>query len=650
MVKKQPFPLLQFSTGGIILAMMLIFFPPFAHAFVGDDYVQLDYVLEFVKRPLAVWEIFNPYWTGWYYRPLQNGWFLLNRTLFGYAPFGYYWLGLLVHGLAVAMLVALARKVGLRWQTAVACGALFAIQKHYVDVVTWISAIAIVLAGLFSMATLAAYTNQGRKSNGRFLLATFLFFSLTLLSHEEGVFLPPLLLLWRFLHLRQPGRTVRQVIRAVPTREWGFFGATAVLLAFYGYFQITRTSLTISVQDAVVAGGWQLLDPWSLSQFITNTVGKFAPIPGLAGWLLPNSYAVAFLTVALLGIWFWRGNGLVRLGIAWAALHLAFIYVVLWTPKPELYAGRHIYQAWIGLLLALGAGIESLALGRSRKGRGRKGMAGHDRLLAGGLGMLILAALVSSTSYVRDVQAGWLADVEEELSARRQMQMMLPEVDETMHIFAYRFPITPNFLRSVVQVWYERDEPYRQPFGPLARLQAHGQANRNFYVLDWDGNGRLYNLMPELQESSRTILVWNTPIRAEVIMGNAVNIEGAGAQILSVAGPNADRRLSVKIDPPVENGWRGLVYEVTVPENGRLQTAVWQGASTDTDQLRFRLRLNTTHQSTETLLDVTLDSNNDRWQEIEIQLEDLAATAVTLHLEVSGTGSGYWANPRIITQ
>ncbi len=294
MSRKRRLLLLQFSTAGIILAMMLIFFPPYATAFVGDDYVQLDYVLEFVKRPFSLFEVFNPYWTGWYYRPLQNVWFFLNRTLFGYNPFGYYWMGLLAHGMAVAMMVAVARKMGLRWETAVTCGVLFAIQKHYVDIVTWISAIAIVLAGLFSMAALAAYTKYLRKGNGRDLALTFLFFLLTLFSHEEAFFLPPLLLLWHFLFNSKKAADGKRILLSISPGQWAFWGVSAALLGSYLYFQITRTNLTISVQDTVAVGGWQLLTPLPLSQFITDTVGKFVPIPGLATWLMPYSYGVAF--------------------------------------------------------------------------------------------------------------------------------------------------------------------------------------------------------------------------------------------------------------------------------------------------------------------------------------------------------------------
>lgn len=647
MVKKRHLLPLQFSTAGIILAMMLIFFPPFAKAFVGDDYVQLDYVLAYVARPLAAIEVFNPYWTGWYYRPLQNIWFLLNRVVFGYDPFGYYWLGLLAHGLAIAMLVGLARKVGLRWETAVACGTLFAIQKHYVDVVTWISAVAIVLAGLFSMAALATYTKYLRKQHGCYLFTTFLFFLLTLLSHEEGFFLPPLLLLWRLLHQRLPGRKGKRIFQEMPSGEWGFFCATAVLLGLYLYFQVTRSNLTISVQDAVTAGGWQLVAPLPLSQFITDTVGKFVPIPGLTGWLMPVSYAAAFLTVALLAVWFWRGGGLVRLGIAWGALHLAFIYVALWGPKPELYAGRHIYQAWIGLVLAVGAGLESLPHRQKQEIRWRNKRVGNGRYLTSRLGILLLIVLFSHVRTVRDVQADWLANTQEEASARRQLQTLLPTVDDSMHIFAYRFPITPNFLRSVLQVWYERDEPYRQPFGPLERLQAHGKATPHFTLLDWDGNGRLYNLMPELQESAQTTFVWASPARVEVTSGASVTEDAEGVQILSVTGPPDDRRLAVQVEPPPGGEWRSMGYEVVVPEGAVLQTAV-RGADDPAaagDGLRFRLRLARAGQS-ETLLDVVLAAGDAGWHEVILPVDAYGETAVTLHLEVSGTGKGYWANPR----
>lgn len=619
---------------GLILAMMVLYFPPYARSFVGDDYVQLDYVLPFATRPFTALKLFDPTWLGWYYRPLQNIWFLLNRTLFFYEPFGYYWLGLLVHALATAVLAAAARRLGLGWPTAVACATLFAIHKHYVDVITWISAIAIPLAALFSLASLAAYVTAVRRGNGRWLPVAFFFFLLALLSHEETILLPPLLLLWR---VSQPR------LRRISGAEWRLYGLMGLLLIAYLGMQIMRPNPTISFSEDTAANLPRALSYNAASQFMIESLSRLLPVGGFASTLHPYQQLIAPLIGAALIFWFWRGAALERLGLAWAVLHLAFIYVALWTPRPELYAGRHIYQAWIGVVIALGGLLQRQAVfSRPAPSRRKKQRVWQGTALATLLLMVI--ALGNSISQVRLVQEQWAADAAEEESARVQLAALLPQIDETMHIFAYRFPITPEFLRSVLQVWYGRQEPYRQPFGPLLRLQLHGQATPRFYMLDWDENGRLYNLMPELQQRQWTRFIWSTPARLEILTGETAVTE-AGAQQLSVAGPANDRRLSVRLDPPETGEWRSLAYLVSVPEGSLLETAV-RRTGPDNAPLHLRARL-TADNITTTLLEMEISPGDESWHDVRLRIDAYAGMDVEIRLEVSGAGNGYWANPRL---
>ena len=194
---RQPLPVVYGVMIALLLATLLIYWPPYAGAFVGDDYVQLRYVRDFLERPFSAYQVFNPFWLKWYYRPLQNLWFLANRLVFGLNPFGYYYLQICLHLVAVALVYRVARQTGLGATAALAGAALFAIRDHHADVVAWISSIAIVLAAVFTLLALSSYLSYRRRPARHTLLLTALFFLLALLSHEEGFLLPPLLLFWR---------------------------------------------------------------------------------------------------------------------------------------------------------------------------------------------------------------------------------------------------------------------------------------------------------------------------------------------------------------------------------------------------------------------------------------------------------------------
>ncbi|MEZ4646617.1 MAG: hypothetical protein R3E31_28485 [Chloroflexota bacterium] len=551
----------QFITLGLIWLTLLIYFPPYFRGFVGDDYVQLDYILRFVQRPLTAIQLFNPFTLTWYYRPLQNLWFLANRLTFGYEPFGYYWLGLLLHALVIAMVYRVARQLGIRPYFALAAAALFAIHKHYVDVVAWISAIAIVMAGLFTLVTFSAYLRYLQTRQNRWLFFTFIAFLFTLLSHEEAILLPPLLLLWRLLDQPQKARkkkgqnaaltAISSFMQRLTRQEWAAFALMLLLIALFVGVQFSRPNLTISLTDTPASAWWQNLSPAQIALFTAESSAKFIPIPEIQSFLVRYNYAVSFLTIILLTYWFWRGERIARLGIAWALLHLAFIYWALWTQKPELYAGRHIYNAWIGLTLGIAATL-STETGKGkreeRREKKRSSIPLPSSLLSplssppsSLLPLLLIAILISGTIGTRQIQAGWLTKTEEDASARTQLQAMLPTIDDETHIFAYRFPITPNFLRSVMQVWYGRDTALRQPFGPLSRLQDHGEATSRYYVLDWDENGRLHNLTPEFQQDEHATLLWAEEPTVTVVYDNGDKIrDGVQEQTLTPLG--SDRR------------------------------------------------------------------------------------------------------------
>ncbi|HEX6384216.1 MAG TPA: glycosyltransferase family 39 protein, partial [Anaerolineae bacterium] len=179
------------------MSVLIFYMPPYYRSFVGDDYVQLDYVSDFLQRPFTAYQVFNPFQLLWYYRPLQNLWFLANRLVFGLNPFGYYYLQICLHLVAVALVYRVARQLGIGTVAALAGAALFAIRSHHADVVTWISSVAIILTAIFALLALSSYLSYVRRpARWPLLLLTTVFFLLGLLSHEEGFLLPPLLLFW----------------------------------------------------------------------------------------------------------------------------------------------------------------------------------------------------------------------------------------------------------------------------------------------------------------------------------------------------------------------------------------------------------------------------------------------------------------------
>ncbi|MCA9926690.1 MAG: hypothetical protein KC421_30190, partial [Anaerolineales bacterium] len=276
-------------------------------------------------------------------------------------------------------------------------------------------------------------------------------------------------------------------------------------------------------------------------------------------------------TLGLCGMWAWYGSRIVRLGLLWTALHLAFIYAALWTQKPELYAGRHLYQAMPGIAIAIGASVKGIRHQVSSV-RYQSSLLSPQSSLLLLFGLAAAGTLVYQGVITRSVQGVWLADVTEDQSIRPTMRAIMPEVDNDTHIFANRLPITPKFLRSVVYVWYGIMPP--NPSGELSKLLADGMATQDYFVFDYE-NGRLFNLMPELQQHDETHLLLAQPITHDLHTDGEIVPVSAEVSAIAVEGPKTARRLSLRMNPRSDAAiWASQSYLLTIPANSTLAFGV----------------------------------------------------------------------------
>ncbi|VAW29874.1 hypothetical protein MNBD_CHLOROFLEXI01-4233 [hydrothermal vent metagenome] len=653
--------LIRLAMIGLILITLSIYSPPFAWGFVGDDYVQFDYIKEVIGNPWVGFSLFNPYYLSWYYRPLQLVWFSLLEAIFHFVPNGYYWMALLFHALAVSLIYRVARQLKISPFTAVLTATLFAIHSHWVDVITWISSIAIVMAAVFSLMALSAWLVYLKRPSTRQLLLTLLFCLLTFLSHEEGILLPPFLLLLLFAERveirdwRVNGRAIFLNLKSqVSKQEALFFAILGIITLAYLYVQLTRPNLTIDITSRQ-STEWLTFLSWSnLAEFTLVTVFRFTFIVhflGLTGWAASLFVLAAF---TLFGLWFYWGGRAVRLGLLWLLLHLTFIFWALWTQLPELYAGRHIYQAMIGLVLAVGASADQLLMQvlpqRTRRAQ-RKITQRPLRWVQTGLLLLVTAVSLYHISQTKLAQRQWLNDLLEEATVREQLATLYPTISPESHFFSVRFPIMPQFTRSVIQLWY--DTPLERPSGSLQHLRQVKRATPDFIVLDYV-DGQVYNLMPELQQYEETIFLWAQPSRQVLLDENgvvtAVSTPDNTLPIVEAANGN---QLALKMTS--ENSrWLSRSITAVIPTNSQLHTAILPRPG-----LRYRLRLTDSNGREQILLDTgstPVSSEGEgaqSWQRVAIPLADYADSTVVLRFELWADGdaeniSGYWGNPRLV--
>lgn len=633
----------------LILVTMVIYMPPFIRSFVGDDYIQFDYVKPFVRHPATILQVFNPTAVPWYYRPTQNIWFWINRLVLGWEPFGYYIILLWFHALVIALMFRVGRQLRLGPLAALCTAVLFAIHSHWVDVITWISSVAIVMGAVFSLLAVSRMLTYLARPSTRQLLLIFALTWLALVTHEETIFLPPflllLLLLWRWEHqwkergernVKKPRRkrtphvppATRQLF--ITKQEGLFFGLMALAALALLIIQFTRPNPTVQVSDRALAE-WLTFLRWpEVAEFILVTTFRLSfvyPLLNLSG-LAANLFIV--MLVFLLGAWFWQGNWAARFGLLWALAHLFFIYWALWTQLPNLYAGRHIYQAGIGLALAVGAIIQQvLAIETWQLAIGTRSLTLRPSVVT----LLILLVLGLFTLHhigeTRKTQQVWLGNVTEEETAKAQLVALFPQITEKNHVFSFRFPILPDFTRSVMQVWY--DVWLERPGGSLKHLAAQGTATPDTIVLDYE-NGQVYDLMPQLADGAETLFLWT-----------------ADADDMTVVTAVEGKQLALPITPLVGRGV-GNRYRVDILDAMALHTAVYTQPG-----ITYRIFLTGEDGVEQAAFELPAPFNDDEaghWQEIKIPLDVYAGQKISIRLETLAAQSqpqtAYFANPRVV--
>jgi hypothetical protein len=191
---------------GIAVGIGVTYIPTFLSAFNGDDFDYLR-ILVFNSQglvngdPVAWDEWFRRSITGYVYlRPFVSVLALVDFIMGNVAPFGYHFVGVLIHILATFTVYWTARHL-LRDQFAAVLAALiFAVLPIHMSAVAWFAARNDVLCALWSFLALfffIRYRRDGARSN---YLWSLVLLALAFFSKELSVTIPAALLLYDVLY------------------------------------------------------------------------------------------------------------------------------------------------------------------------------------------------------------------------------------------------------------------------------------------------------------------------------------------------------------------------------------------------------------------------------------------------------------------
>jgi len=620
--------LLLFSMGALLA-------PYFIH-FIGDDYVQLWRIRNIVASPESAIEIFSPYWTDWYYRPLQNLWFLLNRLIFGLEPPGYYFLQIYCHLIVVSLVFLIARGLRLGRWVAFGVATLFAINGQHQLTVGWISSIGNILSIMFAMASFAAYLGYLRyPERKQYVSLTVLFAVFAMLSHEVGFVLPFLLLglrlLWPIsLPVNRLEKTAGTLI--------------ACLTILYLTIQIIRPNANLVVDNEFLSRLPAALTPAQISQFASAMLSRWFPI-SISTDLMPvstPSWIFVSVLIALTILLFIRGNLATKIGLLWIILQFGFLFLVLWNHRPELFNSRHLYGAWVGLCFVVGGLLQSLYEFIEQKNSG----CWHKNTYFGGMATILILFLIFQLGIIRSEQDAMLEHANQVEKSRLQLEEILPDPNRNNRLFAKRFILTPPYLPPVASVWFDTPD---LAGGSLVALKNQHDVNNQDYVLDYE-DGVLYNLLPELQQSRHTYLLWRQPPLSAMLLyeSDSRPLNNEELQMDELVKRTGRNRFGIVVQPG-ETGWASLLYEVTIPEDSQLAFGLFPSPKQS-----YRVRAVDSEGESQILYSLKATAEATEWLDVYLPLSEYQGEAVDLYFEYqahpNAKAQGFWANPRLVME
>ncbi len=384
--------------GVLAILSILAFANTFANGFAFDDEIIIE-KNRLIKSLAYLPTLFTTdYWGSFFgpgigqnlYRPLVMVTFALNYAVGGLNPFGYHLVNLGLHLAIGYVLYTLARRLGLSWGAALAAAALFVVHPLHTEAVTSIVGRAELLMGLGVFLAVTWYLRSGAPARLeiRFAVASCAAFALGLLSKEQAVVLPALLVLFdcSATSADRGRRNWEEILRGAVGRYGGYLvvlGAYLILRSAVLYSTVFDPSRQIDVLDSPLANvGWDVrvltalkvagkylwLFVWPAELAMDYS---FDAIPRATSLLEPGVLLAGLAWGALLGLGAWayvRGIRPVVFGVGMTFLTFLPASNFLF-PIGTIMGERLFYLPSAGLCLVLGAAWDRLGAWGRQVGR-----------------------------------------------------------------------------------------------------------------------------------------------------------------------------------------------------------------------------------------------------------------------------------------
>lgn len=302
---------------------------------------------------------------GLYYRPMFNSLLIVNYQLFGFSPFGWHLVSLLLHLAATFLVYRLIRAWDQPREVAILAALLFGVHPIHVESVAWVSGVPDPLAAVFVLLALIfheRYVKDG-EANTKWQLASLAMALLALFTKEVAIVMAGAVALREWLRSGEKesfnARLTRTVQRTAPFLIAGFL-YLAARIAVLGFISkpepkaagITPLQVLLTEPSVLFAYVRLLFLPYPLSVIYDH---GYVTTPDQAPFWLP---LILFIAVLAVSLWLVRKSKIALLALAWVGLFvLPVLNLKAFNPEESIIHDRYLYLPSVGFCLLAAMGL-----------------------------------------------------------------------------------------------------------------------------------------------------------------------------------------------------------------------------------------------------------------------------------------------------
>jgi len=304
--------------------------------------------------------IFTSFYIGMY-QPVTTQVYAFIYSIFGaWAP-GFHAFSLLVHLVNIILVFLLVRSFSRNETAALITTALFAMSPMQVESVAWVSALSNLLYTAFYLSGLISYLRYIRQNKWPWLLYTFLFFALSVLSKPTAVTFPVMIYMLDLYYRR--GLKLSTIFEKIP------FLVVAITIGLVIIQAREQAGHIIDIAEHFSLGERALLLVYSLAFYISRLfvpagLSAFHPYP--AG-TLPVEYFLAPLVPLMLAFLWWRLRAEPRrqtfVGIMFFLVAIAIVMEII-PVGTQVVKERYVYLPSVGIYYIFAMMLLFLTSGR----------------------------------------------------------------------------------------------------------------------------------------------------------------------------------------------------------------------------------------------------------------------------------------------